>query len=245
MSGTQAGCAHMALLIQADQDGELSAAEAAAMLAHASGCTGCAALREKLACVSTAMRQDTLRHAASAGLRRSVMANGRLSDARTGDWARRHALGAMLGAALAACVVLALPRPAPRDGVEVSSVVDAHLRALQPGHLLDVVSTDRHTVRPWFDGRLDYAPPVRDFAAAGFPLKGARLDVLGRPVAALVYGRDKHLIDVYVFPGAPIQVRQTAWRGYNVVAWSVGGMVFWAVSDLEAADLARFARLWG
>ena len=122
-------------------------------------------------------------------------------------------------------------------------VVAAHIRALQPGHLVDVASTDRHTVKPWFDGRLDYAPPVRDFAGAGFPLVGGRLDyVAGRPVAALVYGRQKHLIDVFVWPGASAG-SGGAVQGYNVIAWAQGGMNYRAVSDLNARELGELAGL--
>jgi anti-sigma factor RsiW len=122
--------------------------------------------------------------------------------------------------------------------------VAAHIRALQPGHLMDVVSTDQHTVKPWFDGRLDYAPPVRDFAAQGFPLIGGRLDyVAGRPVAVLAYRRAKHLIDLFVWPGTGPDASRTA-RGYNVVAWSQDGMAFRAVSDLNASELQDFAALW-
>ena len=98
------------------------------------------------------------------------------------------------------------------------------------------------------DGRIDFAPPVKDFAAEGFPLRGGRLDYLdGRPVAALVYQRDKHIIDLYVWPGSALPASFGAdgtHNGYNVLHWTQDGMVFWAVSDVEAAQLAAFVRLW-
>ena len=114
-----------------------------------------------------------------------------------------------------------------------------------------MVSTDQHTVKPWFDGRIDFAPPVKDLAAKQFPLLGGRLDYVNdRPVAALVYGSDKHLIDLYVWPvakegrdGEPMP-QMAARNGYNAVHWSADGMDFWAVSDLEAAKLNDFARDW-
>jgi anti-sigma factor RsiW len=110
------------------------------------------------------------------------------------------------------------------------------------------VSTDQHTVKPWFDGKLDFAPPVRDFATDGFPLKGGRLDYLdGRPVAALVYQRDKHIIDLYVWPAAgigPQLAGDTTIQGYNVAHWTVDGMNFWAVSDVERGQLDAFTALW-
>jgi anti-sigma factor RsiW len=108
---------------------------------------------------------------------------------------------------------------------------------------LDVGSSDQHTVKPWFDGRLDYAPPVRDFTAQGFPLVGGRLDFLaGRPVAALIYRRDKHLIDVFVWPGGRKSAAASA-EGYNVISWSAEGMNFRAVSDLNLTELRQLEDL--
>jgi anti-sigma factor RsiW len=112
---------------------------------------------------------------------------------------------------------------------------------------LDVVSTNQHTVKPWFDGRLDFAPPVKDLAAAGFPLVGGRLDyVHGRSVAVLVYSHGKHLVELFVWPAAAVKgepARATR-DGYNVLHWTAQGMSLSAVSDLEPAGLEEFARDW-
>jgi anti-sigma factor RsiW len=127
-----------------------------------------------------------------------------------------------------------------------AEVIDAHLRSLQPGHLTDVVSTDQHTVKPWFDGKLDFSPPVRDFADQGFPLQGGRLDVVdNRAVAALVYGRRKHFVNVFVWPtnekdAAP---RSGSRQGYQWLDWRKNGMEFYAVSDSAASDLSELQRL--
>ena len=122
-------------------------------------------------------------------------------------------------------------------------LVDAHIRALQPGHLLDVPSTDQHTVKPWFNGRIGLAPDVRDLAAEGFPLLGGRLDYVGgNPAAVLVYGRDRHVIDVFVQgngAAGPLQVI----RGFNVLSWTGHGARYSAVSDLNARDLSAFVAL--
>jgi anti-sigma factor RsiW len=126
-------------------------------------------------------------------------------------------------------------------------IVASHIRSLQPGHLLDVESTDQHTVKPWFDGRLDFAPPVVDLAGNGFPLVGGRLDYLGhRNVAALVYQRQKHLINVFVWPQESESAKLPALQniqGYNLVFWSYHGMYFCAASDLNALELQQFAGL--
>jgi anti-sigma factor RsiW len=129
----------------------------------------------------------------------------------------------------------------------VAEVVDAHLRSLQPGHLTDVVSTDQHTVKPWFDGKVDFAPPVKDFAEQGFPLQGGRLDVVhGRSTAALVYGRRKHVVNVFIWPTNELDAESRAGslQGYQWINWRKGGMEFYAVSDAAASDLEQLQKLF-
>lgn len=244
MTDAETACEEMRLLIQADLDGELDAAATAVLGAHVRDCPGCSALQRDLVALSARLRGGFPAEAAPARLRQALEA--RLVPAPVVPMRRRRFLplatfGA--GAAIAASLMLLLPGPRPDLAAEL---VAGHVRALQPGHLTDVVSTDQHTVKPWFDGRIDYAPPVMDFADRGFALVGGRLDYIGgRAVAALVYRRDKHPIDLFVWPGggdaAPVvSVRD----GFTLVGWSHGGMVFRAVSDLNAAELASFAALW-
>ena len=126
--------------------------------------------------------------------------------------------------------------------------MDAHIRALQPGHLTDVTSTDQHTVKPWFDGKVAFAPPVGDFAAQDFPLVGGRLDVFqGRTVAALVYGRRKHFISVFIWPDGTQNAEQYAgaMNGYQWISWKQGGLRFCAVADTNRDDLAALKDLIG
>jgi len=126
------------------------------------------------------------------------------------------------------------------DATLADQLLASHLRALQPGHLMDVASNDQHNVKPWFDGRLDFAPPVKDLTADGFVLSGGRLDYLaGRPVAALVYHRQLHVIDVYVRPDGGAMPASSA-SGYNMVSWTQGGFAFTAISDLNTAELQLF-----
>jgi anti-sigma factor RsiW len=126
-------------------------------------------------------------------------------------------------------------------------VVDDHLRSLAGNHLTDVLSSNQHTVKPWFDGRLDFTPPVQDFAAQGFPLIGGRLDYLNnRPVAAVIYRRRLHFINLFISPAehaADASPRSQVEDGYNIVHWTKSGMSYWAVSSVSASELETFAQL--
>jgi anti-sigma factor RsiW len=126
-------------------------------------------------------------------------------------------------------------------------VISSHVRSLLAAHLLDVPSTDQHTVKPWFDGKLKFAPPVHDFAEHGFRLTGGRLDYFhGREVAALVYQRRLHVINLFIWPsesGRNTAVESFTKDGYNVAHWDREGFVFWAVSDVNPEDLSAFAEL--
>jgi anti-sigma factor RsiW len=160
------------------------------------------------------------------------------------------AAGFLLAVTVGALLNYELQGPKQSD-LMAQEVVASHIRSLQAGHLFDVQSTDQHTVKPWFDGKLDFAPPVRDFADQGYPLIGARLDYLnGRNVAALVYQRRKHIINVFVWPEEsggfsrePGEKSKTI-NGYNLVGWQENGMYLEVVSDVSAEDLHQFVELW-
>jgi anti-sigma factor RsiW len=259
-------CAECEILLHALVDGELDAGHTREVEAHVATCAGCAEKLEALRAMRAAMASADLKEKAPAHLRNRIEAmlpprpveNSRHASAQTSaprkffQPSRRaffggFAAGTALSGALAATVALTVFRGDQAQTV-ANEVVSAHIRSLQPGHLMDVETSDQHTVKPWFDGRLDFAPPVKDLAAEGFPLKGGRLDYLdGRPVAALVYQRDKHMIDLYIWPASGAQTglpATAAENGYNVAHWSADGMTLWAVSDVEAAQLAAFAQDW-
>ena len=228
----------------------------ALLAAHLAQCPDCAAEQKAIANLSARLRAELPRHVAPARLRQAIeaaiVASGAIPapapvpPSRTaarppwfqlgGRWMDRALpFGAGAGVAIAAALVLVMVLP--RGGEMTDSVLASHIRALQPGHLMDVVSTDQHTVKPWFNGRLDYSPPVKNLASQGFPLIGGRLDYLaGRPVAALAYRRAQHIIDLYVWPSsrridAPPGNGERS--GYNYIRWTQDEMVFWAMSDLN------------
>ena len=243
------------LLVQAELDGELDAAEAAALALHRERCPICQAAAAELT-RARALISDELYQPMPAEVRRRLMAQiappqvhrRGIDSPATGRWLGnwwRSAGGFAIGAACAAALSLLVI--APREPSPAEQVVYGHIRALQPGHLEDVASSDRHTVKPWFDGRIDFAPPIKDLVAQRYPLHGGRLDYLaGRPVAALVYQRDNHIIDLFTWPSeaGPTAPESAQRQGYNVVHWVGEGMAFWAVSDLEISHLREFAETW-
>jgi len=236
-------------------DGELDAARAADFERHLVSCPECVAALEAQEILRGSIQRAGLYERAPVALRRKlnaeIVAPGPEPIAfnnalRSSSW-RWLALAAtlILAATLAWRFIPGL-RGNSSETAYASAIVDAHLRSLQPGHLEDVTSTDQHTVKPWFDGKLDFAPPVRDFANEGFPLQGGRLDVVrGHTVAVLVYGRRKHVINVFIWPTTEpdSRPRSGSQLGYNWTDWRKGGMELCAVSDLNASDLDALRQL--
>jgi len=238
-------------------DGELDAARAAEFERHLLSCPQCVAELEAQETLRSKLQSAGLRERAPEKLRRNLQAalSGTAEPAKVVTPIRprssiRPTWWLTLAAAAVFVIVLGsrlLPNLTQGGGNEMTAaIVDAHLRSLQPGHLEDVISTDQHTVKPWFDGRIDFAPPVHDFVPDGFPLQGGRLDIVrGQTVAVLVYGRRKHIINVFVWPtkepdSSPQQGSQL---GYNWIDWRKGGMEFSAISDVSAPDLVALQKL--
>ncbi|MGA8221841.1 MAG: anti-sigma factor [Candidatus Acidiferrales bacterium] len=242
-------------LLHAYLDGELDLVRSLDFEEHLKSCPDCAQELWTQRNLREAFRSAHLYERAPEGLQARIRAAlPHESKVVEMGMSRRHMWNL---AAVAAAIILVfvfswrmLPGLMGRSHAEMlaQEVVASHIRSLQPGHLMDVESTDQHTVKPWFNGKIDFSPPVRDFSADGFPLVGGRLDYIDqRPAAALVYQRNKHFINVYVWPGAEREeggAREASQQGYNIVFWQRGGMYFCAVSDLNSAELQQFAQLF-
>jgi len=237
------------LLLQGLADGELDAANSVALEAHLKTCTSCAGELGRIEALRDRLAGPALRHRPPPGLADRVdraLASAATPPARRPRPARTPWLaGGALGAAAAALALLVAAPQLTSTGIEDELVAD-HVRSLLAAHVVDVATSDRHVVKPWFNGRIDFAPQVPEFAPQGFPLVGGRLDYLdGRVVAAIVYKRRLHTVNLFVRPaGALASPRAfTARRqGYSLARWTSGGLEYWAVSDVAPEDLDAFRR---
>lgn len=225
-------------------DRELDAQAMASVRTHIRDCDDC---RRRVAAIEALGRlvRATPQYAAPDRLRAQLTSRipRTLSTRRVIAWAA----AAVLVVAVGSSVVLRRPAAMPPSSASMlEDVVDDHVRSLMADHLFDVQSTDQHTVKPWFLGKVDFSPPVADLSSIGFPLVGGRLEYVGnRSAVALVYQRQKHAINVFIVPDDSPQTGRAdlnSIRGFHVVHWIRGGMSFWAVSDLNEAELAEFAR---
>ncbi len=247
-------------LLDAYADNMLGLADTARLNRHLQACAACRAELAAIRALGHALRAQAPYHRAPATLRARIAAALPPVTAPPAP-AGEHAAGRLVGwgmpawanagmalvsaCALALAAMLWLQRPGPEATLE-PQIVASHVRALLSGHPIDVVSTDQHTVKPWFNGRLDYAPPVVNLAAQGFPLAGGRVDYVdGRRVAVLTYHAGGHPIDVYLIPtaasgAAPAQSRLD--DGYALAHWTADGLRYWAITDAEPAVLAHFVQ---
>jgi anti-sigma factor RsiW len=234
-------------------DRELDASGQLELDAHIAGCADCELHTRRLRTLAAAVRATATYHRAPDGLRQRILtALPAAREVRAGAaprWRLSWTLGAAWASAACAGVALAVvlaQRPSVQDRID-QEAVSSHARALLSEHPIEVASTDQHTVKPWFNGRVDFSPPVRDLSSAGFALAGGRLDYVDRQrVAALVYRHGPHLIDVFVWPGGALAaspVRERVLQGFQVDSWSAGGMTFRAVSDMAPAEMRRLVEL--
>ncbi|HEY1269582.1 MAG TPA: anti-sigma factor [Candidatus Binatia bacterium] len=236
-------------LLDAYLDGELDPAGRLEIERHLQECALCSHGCEERRAFQRAVGGSALRYKAPAELQQKIrFALRREANAekpsRTVPRRWFTAAASVAIAALALLVVLPFLRGRAGDDLVAREILAGHVRSLMANHLADVPSSDKHTVKPWFDGKLDFAPPVEDFASQGFPLIGGRLDYIdNRSVAALVYQRKKHFINVFVWPAQSERespLTQVQRQGYDLFHWTKGGMNYWVVSDLEQGDLRAF-----
>ena len=253
-------CADAEIMLHALIDGELDAGHARDVEAHVATCPACAEKLKTFRAMRATMADANLKETAPSHLRNRIEAALAVPAARVAaprpSWLASmreswknffggFALGTALSAAVAASLVIAVVRNEQNQQI-ASDVVSAHLRSLQAGHLTDVETSDQHTVKPWFNGKLDVAPPVIDLTAQGFTLIGGRLDYInGQPVASIVYRRRKHVINLFVAQqlGAAVHgVKDETVQGFNIRHWSESGLDLWAVSDIDAGELDEFGQ---
>lgn len=244
-------CQQSQHVLHAYLDGELDLVRSIEMEQHLKDCGACKSAYEQQQALRSAIGGGSLYYRAPNDLRKRVQSE--LRRVNSPKLALNLRLRPMMSLATAAVLLVmvtwAIDRSWRGGATEavVDQVVASHVRSLLVDHVADVASSDRHQVKPWFNGKLDYAPEVNDFASQGFPLIGGRLDYVNhRPVAAMVYGRRKHMINLFCWPttdedNAAFQELQR--QGYHLVHWTKSGLEFWAVSDLKAAELQQFAKL--
>ncbi|HUA79013.1 MAG TPA: anti-sigma factor [Dyella sp.] len=244
-------CNDARLLLHAYLDDELDAAQSVAITRHMQNCPACTARYAEYTQLRKGLAQASLYRRAPDALRKqwsSEMLSPRA--AMPAVQVRRLSVPLAMAAGFVAALLLAAPLwfyglPYRSDDATrlVDDAISSHIRSMQPQHLMDVVSTDQHTVKPWFAGKLDFSPHVKDLAGEGFPLVGGRLDALGgHNVAALIYKRRLHVINLYQWPASSTASDQetTQWHGYTVIRWTSDRMRFVAVSDANEDELKQF-----
>src|ERR1700742_4737912 len=238
-------CDEAEILLHALIDGELDAGHARDVESHVVTCPRCAPQLSAYREMSRQIADADLHYTAPPSLRQRIEAS--LPQPKPAPSRRSVLSGFAMGSALSAIAATGLFAIVLRrddDQRIMSEVVSAHLRSLQAGHLTDVVSTDQHTVKPWFNGRLDVSPPVIDLTAQGFTLIGGRLDYLdARAIGAIVYRRRQHVINLFVAQTGNTErksPKMETMQGFSVLRWSEQGMNFWAVSDIGPDDLNEF-----
>jgi len=246
-------CNESLSLMSAYVDDELDSSSAIRFATHLAGCPACTLAYEEMQELHTTIKTHGIRYTAPSHLRHRIQS----ALPRDPTPARKPAklpwawinfgVATAFSAAFAVTLALYMTVPSEADRFE-QEIVASHARSLMADHLADVASSDQHTVKPWFTGKLDFSPAVYDLAQQGYPLIGGRLDYLdGRAVAALAYRHHRHVMNLFVWPDKshrdlPLQISSR--QGFQLMHWTKAGMRYWAVSDMNAQDLVEFERLF-
>jgi anti-sigma factor RsiW len=244
-------CDPVQLLLHGYLDGELDLVSSIDIETHLKTCPACYERYKELKRLKSVLASSTLSFEAPDSLQARIKTSIRASS--DSPRVRLSSRPVLAGAAFVLLVLLVLLVGAwqgwffgGQSARLAEEVQAAHVRSLMANHLTDVTSTDQHTVKPWFNGKLDFSPPVVNFATESFPLIGGRLDFLdGHPVAALVYQRNEHFINLFIWPtpGVTQPLQSSTYNGYHLFNWSQYDMTYWAVSDLEVTQLQDFVTL--
>ncbi len=246
-------CKDIQQLLDAHLDRELDLLNEKELEAHLVECASCRAVRDNYARLHLSVKSRIPYFDLPEGIENRIRAQIHLAEGTREPrisrslWPWRAwaaAAGIVLVAGLSTPLLMLLARSSPRSML-TQQVVSSHIRSLMAGHVTDVVSSDRHTVKPWFNGKLDFAPPVKDLSQNGFPLIGGRLDYIdNRSVAALIYKHREHIINLFIWPSSArdSNPESSVLKGYNLVHWTQSHMTYWAVSDLNMHELLDFAR---
>lgn len=240
-------CQNIRELMNGYLDGELDLVNHLEIERHLNDCDACAKEYKNFQTLRSSLDESFYFHA-PANLRKNIRSALRQTDGeptRYRFWHWRWLAAATSVAAIVILTLVFLRTGSTGDEVLASEIVSNHVRSMMVNHLTDVPSTDQHTVKPWFQDKLDFSPPVVDLTSQGYTLIGGRLDyAANRPVAALVYQRRQHFINLFVFPSSGVSDsgdKMLARQGYNIIHWNKSGMSFWAVSDLNLSELQEFA----
>jgi anti-sigma factor RsiW len=243
-------CKETKSLLNAYVDGELDSAGSLAVETHMRACASCLNDVERLHALGSAIVNGSLRFKAPARMKRNVQAAIRAANPEARNsvfyWRWASVLSSAVLIIAATWGVTTYWGRSSEETLLLNEIVSSHVRSMMANHVTDVSSSDSHTVKPWFSGKLDYSPPTKDLTEQGFRLIGGRLDYLhNRPVAALVYQRNQHFINLFVWPSnsAGNQEDQLARQGYNLIHWTRSGMTYWLVSELNLTELSECARL--
>lgn len=244
-------CKDAQKLLDSYTDRELDLVHSLEIENHLRECGACSERHESNQALRSALSNPALYFKAPADLQRKLQSSLRRSakpeaPVRIRVWRWLNAAVPVALAAIVILIVVPLLRGPSNDEILRREIVSGHVRSLMAGHLADVASSDEHTVKPWFAGKLNFSPMVVDLKNQGFPLIGGRLDYIdNRPVAALVYQRQKHYINLFIWPTrseSDADTEMISRQGYNLFHWSKAGMTYWAISDLNHAELQEFTR---
>jgi anti-sigma factor RsiW len=252
-------CARVRSLVDAYLDRELEPDVSSSIARHLRACGDCSGSVAARSAIGAAIKKDASYYRASPALGNRIRAQIAQTTRHAAEkprrrlfnlpqWGRWLPLGGAFAAAVLATSFATLQLTSvPRDEALLAQLISSHSRSIVTGHQIDVASSDQHTVKPWLSSKLDFSPDVVDLAAAGFPLRGGRLDYMNnRPVAVLVYGHRQHFIDLFIWPEDTTTDKALSHtfskRGLNVLHWTAAGMTYWAVSDINKEDLQEFAK---